>query len=232
MRIQDTIGNDPTYSCRYLADLGVCEIERFSGGGYRVELPYCAFRYCGGFSPGQLKRLPVEHQHLAESLKMMNDDVDERVYSCEPWQLWESFGACFHAIRINSFLVLKERIITMSKLFVFTSNSTTKVVLKPMKVFRTSTELSKDTPDCIPEVSNANYKRRWIGGSQKDPGVIVMNGPDGAGVDISFSLLKEGATNENDISNYMVFLDQRKRVAVNSLSERADNALVSEAKQA
>jgi hypothetical protein len=138
------------------------------------------------------------------------EHVDNQVYDCEPWQLWETFGACFHTARINSFLVMGETAVNVSQLFNGgTGNPAceTRVELRPMEVFRSAETLSSDLGEFVRENRNAGYCRQWIGEGEddSDAGVIVINGTGGAGVDIFFSLPIEHSDAAN-IENYMVFL--------------------------
>lgn len=86
----------------------------------------------------------------------MTKYVDRRVYGCEPWQLWEVFGACFHAARINSLLLLKEEEVSVSRLFEGGTGAegNTQVKLRPMEVFLTSDVLSKDLGETVRESKN------------------------------------------------------------------------------
>lgn len=103
--------------------------------------------------------------------------------------MWEVFGACFHAVRINSFLILADEIVSVSRLFEGGSGGTdnTQVKLRPMEVFLTSDVLSNDLGEIVREAKNVQNSRRWIGAdTDSDVGVIVINGSGGAGVNIFF----------------------------------------------
>jgi hypothetical protein len=92
-----------------------------------------------------------------------------------------------------------------------------RVVLRPMEEFRSAQALSVDIGETVREAKNATYCRRWIGVDEgSDAGVIVKNGVGGAGVDIFFSLPIEHM-DATKPETYMVFLDQRKRVATDTL---------------
>lgn len=184
---------EKSWSWRKIVDVGVCILEPLSGG-YRIVVPYCAFRHCGNFCSMTLSSLPLPHRCLSKSLNHMTEYVDRRVYGCEPWQLWEVFGACFHAARINSFLILKKEEVSVSRLFEGGTGAegNTQVKLRPMEVFLTSDVLSKDLGETVRESKNAQHSRRWIGAdTDSDVGVIVINGPGGAGAGVDiFSLFQ------------------------------------------
>ena len=44
-------------------------------------------------------------------------EVDHRIYDKAPWQLWETFGAYFHALRINSLLIVGLSVVDVRMLF-------------------------------------------------------------------------------------------------------------------
>eukprot|EP00978_Attheya_sp_CCMP212_P028891 scaffold100981_cov55-Attheya_sp.AAC.3 len=224
---------EESWSWTKLVDTGVCILEPLAIGEYHIVVPYSVFRHCGQFGALTTNSLPVSHQYLSKCLNYMMTHVDNRVYDCEPWQLWETFGACFHAARINSFLVLGETVVSVSRLFEGgNQGSTTQVVLHPMEVFRSAKALSTDIGETVVETGNASHSRRWIGvDSGYDAGVVVINGAGGAGVDIFFSLLIEYKDAAN-LENYMIFLDQRKQEAKGTLSLNSAKSLIKKARDA
>ena len=64
-----------------------------------------------------------------------------------------------------------------------------------------------------------------------DAGIIVINGAGGAGVDIFFSLPIEHM-DATKSENYMVFLDQRKRVVMENLPVSTAKSLITKARAA
>jgi hypothetical protein len=107
-----TVGSKAV-SWKKLADSGICMLEPLGdSANYRVVVPYSAFRHCGQFDAMTTNSLSAPHRYLSKCLQYMMNHVDKIVYDCEPWQLWETFGACFHAARINSFLVLGETVVS------------------------------------------------------------------------------------------------------------------------
>lgn len=111
-----SIGTE-SWTWRKLVDMGVCVLEPLHDGDYHVALPYCAFRHCGKLPDLETNQLSPPQRYLSKCFKYMREHVDNQVYDCEPWQLWEMFGACFHAIRINSFLVLGSKTVKVPQLF-------------------------------------------------------------------------------------------------------------------
>jgi hypothetical protein len=220
-----------TRSWRKLADSGICMLEPIvDDPRYRVVVPYCAFRHCGQIANLTARSLPLPHRYLSKCLRYMLKHVDKRVYDCEPWQLWETFGACFHAARINSFQVLGVTQVNASRLFQggIGSSGSIKVKLRPMKVFRSSDQLSNELGTKVRETGNTNHSRSWIGPDEDETGVIVINGAGGKGVDVFFSFpIAHSETSE--CTDYVLFLDQRKRVATDTMSASTAKGLIAKA---
>lgn len=227
-----TVGTE-SWTWRKIVDMGVCVLESFAAGDYHVVLPYCAFRHCGQLPILETDRLSLPQRYLSKCLKYMREHVDNQVYDCEPWQLWETFGACFHAIRINSFLVLGSRTVSVSQLFGVGSDKTSDITvqLRPVEVFRSADALSNELGVTLREATNATYTRQWIGENKGEAGVVVINGIGGAGVDVFFSLPLEHKDTAK-VENYMVFLDQRKRVATNTMALSTANDWIAKARAA
>jgi hypothetical protein len=101
-----------------------------------------------------------------------------------------------------------------------------------MEVFRSAQALSADIGETVVDTWNVSNSRRWIGVDEDcDAGVIVINGAGGAGVDIFFSLLIEHKDAAN-LENYMVFLDQRKREAKDTLAMSTAKSFIAKARKA
>jgi hypothetical protein len=221
-------------SWKKLADSGICMLEPHGDtANYRVVVPYCALRHCGEFDRLETNKLPLPHRYLSRCLHYMLEHVDNKVYDCEPWQLYETFGACFHAARINSFQILGETSLKVSRFFEggIGNFSDERVKLRPMEVFRSSDALSNDLGMIVREAGNAHHTRSWIGENTDDAGVIVINGVGGAGVDVFFSLPLDDA-DSTKLENYVVFLDQRKRVATDSMPGSTAKKLIVNARAA
>jgi hypothetical protein len=137
---------------------------------------------------------------LISTLQSFFEKVDTFVYQKAPAQLWQAFGAHYHALRINSFLILGINEIKISELFngSVICGCNEKVFLKPMQVMETSDIYNEEIGAVISEKKN-NYRRNWI-----EDGWIVINGESGKGVDLFFSL-KRCKLN----SGYVVVTDQR-----------------------
>jgi len=66
--------------------------------------------------PSQFDELNEYEKALVLSLKYLSENVEVSIYSRPAWLTWESFGARFYSIRINSFLVLGQDQVTISSL--------------------------------------------------------------------------------------------------------------------
>jgi hypothetical protein len=136
--------------------------------------------------------------------------VDELIYDKAPWQLWEVFGAYFHALRINSLIIVGHSIVEVNRLFkgAIVNGCEDEVELRPMLVMETEDKFSTDMLSIIGRKGNYNERHDWL-----KEGLVVINGEGGEGVDVFFALKK------NSSDGYVVFTDQRKRVGGNNLGQ-------------
>jgi hypothetical protein len=151
-------------------------------------------------------------------VKDLVDKIDTQLYDKTAWMLWEDFGAYFHALRINAFLIIRKYEIKVKELFngAMVNGCDIEVLLKPMKVKRTRDRISDQLKCTICEKDNVEIQHNWL-----EDGLVVINGESGQGVDIFFSL----KTVDGKI---IVITDQRKRdskklgtLSINTLLEKA-----------
>jgi hypothetical protein len=83
-----------------LSDEGLCMLL----GSKQLGIPYCVFRLAASIDQSQVS-LPAA-KCMVQVLHYMRDHVDNVLYDKEPWQLWETFSACFFALRVNSMILL------------------------------------------------------------------------------------------------------------------------------
>jgi hypothetical protein len=191
-----------------LADKGIVSLNKTQAAPlYTVDLPIIALIVLSS-RLSTLTELPPDQSAFRHCLRNILDVGSKRHLTA--WQRWESFGAYFHALRINSFLILGRREVSMEELFAHgkhNSNSflSCKVALLPLRVVSTEIKLAEDTPEVIEEVNNMNCTYNWMDGKE-----IFMNGTNGKGVDIFFVL----HTAETE-SRKILILDQRKHQADN-----------------
>ena len=137
--------------------------------------------------------------------------VDELIYDKAPWQLWEVFGAYFHALRINSLIIVGHSVVEVKQLFkgAIISGCEDEAELRPMLVMETEDKFSTDmSSPMIGRKGNYNERHDWL-----KEGLMVINGEGGEGVDVFFALKK------NSSDGYVLFTDQRKRVGGNNLGQ-------------
>lgn len=188
-------------SFRRLRDGSVCIL----GDDRRLQLPYCFFYYLSKVDK-RSHRLPPAEDAFMDTLRFLGDFVDYNVFnpSNAPWQQWQLFGACFVALRINALCITSAtNVSTLKKLFngAQTNMSNFTVRLRPMRVVQMNEPLNDSLPASI---LFKDYLRpvNWI-----KNGLVVLNGDNGKGIDIFYTLEVE----ENP-GNYVLIADQRKRV--------------------
>lgn len=172
----------------------------------RVTVPYAIVRRVAQFSTANVT---IATACFIRTIESLLEHVDRLVYDLEPWQLWEKFGAYFHAARINALQILGEEVVPFSRIITgaLKNGCDAKVKLRPMEVFVTSTEFDVKISENIPQFQHTSFTVNWVGGD-RGVGYVVVNGAGGRGVDIFFALeLASGPR------SYVVCTDQRKREA-------------------
>jgi hypothetical protein len=217
-----------------LADQGLCLIE----DGV-VTIPYCVFRLAATVVP---PRTTLVEKCMVQNLKFLVDYVDKSLSFSEPWQYWEYFGAAFFALRVNSIIRLMETTnsngsctsIPFKRLceHAVINGCTQTVDLFPMEVLQIHETLSPDLKEIVttkPSLQKINWvrgdtTRTWWGrdNAREKVTYCVLNGTGGKGVDI-FCALKI-----SNSSDYLLYADQRKRVAA-SLGPVTANDLIQKA---
>jgi hypothetical protein len=122
----------------------------------------------------------------------MKEHVDLRTYATEPWQLWEIFGACFHALRINALQILGHNMCSFTWICdgALTSGCNYLVDLKPMEVRATTDLLSPDSGATVNE-RDSNKPIPWLHGTDST-GFVMVNGANGRALDVFFCLPLHG----------------------------------------
>lgn len=211
------------YSWQRLADMGVCllnELDVSDGQEveYYVQVPYCVFRLASKIGKGFEGTKPEEC--LLQNLRILSKHVDRYTYATEPWQLWEVFGACFHALRINALQILGKRTCPFTWICdgAMIRGCDYEVELKPVEVRATTEKLSANTGDTVNE-RDTNKQLPWLRGRD---GVwfVLINGADGPAVDLFFCLpLAKNA------GGVLFCGDQRKFSSANLGEYRAEELL-------
>jgi hypothetical protein len=113
------------------------------------------------------------------------EKVDKQIYDKPSWQLWEVFGAYFHALRINAFLIIGYDTVKVADLFegALINGCEQEVKLRPMVVMETEDEISEELGPIISRKGHVNEKHNYL-----KEGIVVVNGENGKGVDIFFAL--------------------------------------------
>jgi hypothetical protein len=193
------------FSWTRLRDGGLCLIDD-SG---RVAVPYVLVtRVAKMDSDERNDKLAI--RYFIQALEGLQDEVDVQFYRHEPWHLWELFGAFYHAARINALQVIGKSVMKFSEICggALVNGCVERVKLRPVRVFRAAEtcKYGKDLGDEIAKAGHGHEKCHWISGDN-GIGSVVVNGTNGQGVDIFFCFPTE------IVGNYVVCVDQRKRVA-------------------
>ena len=193
-------------SFRRLRDGSVCILD-YDG---KLGLPYCFFHKLSTRShDGAYLALSDPEKAFLDVLNYLWKNVDMHLFtsSRSPWQQWETFGACFSALRINALLILtpkdKEPEVHLEEIFdgAMTKVPNVKVKLRPTWVVQTEVQFGTNTPRKIPLTNDREGD--WL-----QEGLVVVNGDNGAGVDIFYALELVG----DEPNKYVLMTDQRKRV--------------------
>lgn len=197
-----------------IRDASLCLLE-----DGKVIIPYGIVRYLATLS-APVGALPAARAFL-QNLVYLVKHVDAVVYDLEPWQLWEVFGAVFHAARINALQILGEISVRFSDICrgALGKGYDTIVSLRPVNVIKTSAEFSEDMQANIPEYGCENGLFDWV-----KEGWVVVNGAGGKGNDIFWCLPQTGKENK-----FVTCSDQRKLIA-KSLGPRTVSSLVDKAR--
>eukprot|EP00732_Lithocolla_globosa_P002410 Lithocolla_globosa_v1_NODE_1565_length_2482_cov_16.247631.p1 type:complete len:765 gc:universal NODE_1565_length_2482_cov_16.247631:2415-121(-) len=176
-----------------------------------VIVPYAIIRRIGNYLVPDA--MPLATRCFVWTVRSLIEHVDDRIYDLEPWQLWEKFGAHFHAARINALQVLGETVVAFSDLCkgAVKNGCEDKVILRPVEVFETESAYGVDIQRKIPQFKNSAHTIDWVTGDTltgESHGYVVINGANGKGVDVFFAL-----RSAFDATRYFVCADQRKRVA-------------------
>jgi hypothetical protein len=181
-----------------LRDSSVCLIDD-SGA---VSIPYAMFHLIANWEISAFK--DEAYKAFVSTLKSLIEKVDNLESDKAPWQLWEVFGAHFHALRINALIILKFEKVALLDLFkgALVNGCDQFVCLKTMDVIETEDKFNENLGDFVGVKGHYDDKRNW-----RQKGYVVLNGESGKGVDIFYCLDK------SEEEGQIVVTDQRKRIS-------------------
>ena len=173
----------------------------------RVIVPFHVISQVLARKQSEWNGLNDSEKELLLSLEDLSKNVEIPLSNVPEWLSWETFGAHFYRIRMNSFLVLGRTKVLISDILAGARFGSavfdTEVFIRAAKVFDSNEQYGPDLPQKITRHRSSFVTVDWVGG---DTIQIVLNGIDGIGVDIFFALER------TDGSGYIVVLDQRKRL--------------------
>jgi DNA uptake protein ComE-like DNA-binding protein len=196
------VPNEPSVAAgvtwQQLENRGLIVLEQVSEYNWKVIIPHSVVVFCAA-----LKGLAPLESGFVTCLQKLLQVVGNVV---EEWKNWEVFGAYYHALRINAFLIMGIVEVPLSKLMLaatpsdLTSFDPT-IQLKRAEVFLADNQLSiTDDLTRVPELRNIGRSVSCIDDSRIN---IVVNAPGGEGVDVYFILLSNGGER-------LFIADQRK----------------------
>jgi len=119
---------------------------------------------------------------LQASINTFITEVDERLMKDPDWVLWENFGACYHAMKINSFLRLGFKKIHLHQLHkgavIHEEINDLQVCLKEVSLVRSSVPMNPKLPANLMRFKEYGNSFDWSSGS-----FVVWNEHDGEGID-------------------------------------------------
>lgn len=153
-------------------------------------------------------------------VQAMSDIIDLNVVETnpEPWQRWEQFGAHFHALRINAFMVLGYSSISLNQLFsglqcyLSEISNDMHVVLKPAIVYESECQLAPHVNlKKVAEKRNIPFEsENLLDSRQSSVYRVCVNGTGGEAVDIFFVLFCFRKSASKPKIFPVLILDQRK----------------------
>lgn len=102
---------------------------------YRMILPYAIVHWLARIDLKDIK--DESSSYLVRCIKEFIGKVDDKISNEEPWKFWATFGAYFHAFRINSLLVIGWKTAKIQELFsgaLINCSFNEELVLKPTSV--------------------------------------------------------------------------------------------------
>jgi hypothetical protein len=136
---------------------------------------------------------PVE-RYLWESLRYILVHLPANLET-ETWLKWEYFGANYHSIRINAFIISKRQTVSIRELFascrVSPDIAEYTVSLRPAKVFSTDCQMSPQINlEALQEKNNQPFT---VSAFDVNTCYVFLNGACGEGVDCFYVLIRDGS---------------------------------------
>ena len=210
------------YSWGALADQGVCLLDENGA----VTVPYCVFRIVAETKSAD--GLSWVEKCFLQNLKYLSNHVDDVLYDLSQWQLWEKFGACVFAMKVNALQIMGTHELSFKELCDHSvRNGCDYVVsLVPMHVHEIEQEISRSLPKKVTEKAH-NKQINWLEGDEVNGNLVrycLLNGNNGAGVDVFAALPMVNSSSES----VLLYCDQRKVVA-DSLGQKTVQKLIKKA---
>ncbi|KAI3659722.1 hypothetical protein MP638_005196 [Amoeboaphelidium occidentale] len=198
-----------------LRDQSLCILDEYD----RVIVPFTIFRRVAKID---LKAIESKKsKYFVKCIKEFIEHVDDIIFDVEPWNLWKTFGAYFHALRINSLLVIGRKTASVHSLFneaCINLSFNEDLVLNPTSVVHCMEGTSAISSAEVKVKDSATEKHNWI-----EENIIVISGNAANGPDVFFSM-------ETTNGRTVVFLDQRIKFLGFEIGLQAIESVVREAR--
>jgi hypothetical protein len=158
--------------------------------------------------------LLVHVANYAEQIVMESGSVEENFVRCvahlvalvdanrEPWQKWEDFGAYYHAVRMNAYVLTGRASVDLKLFFKEVYDGPSKTVTLRKSLVVIAQEQLHSSSD-LTRVAEANNSMFHVSATDPDTCYVFLNSTGGKGVDIFFLL-------ETAREQQILILDQRK----------------------
>jgi hypothetical protein len=185
----------------------------------RVIVPFTIFRLVAKIDLTAIES--TESKYFVKCIKEFIENVDDIIFDVDPWNLWKTFGAYFHVLRINSLLLIGRKTASVRELFNAARISVSfheDLVLKPTCVVHCKEGSGLFTSAEVKVKGSATEKQNWV-----EENIVVISENAANGPDVFFSM-------ETTNGRTVVFLDQRTKFLGFGLGVQAIESVVSEAR--
>jgi hypothetical protein len=189
-----------------LFDRGVC----FHQADRRIGIPYCLFRLAAQDVIEVATTQRKAEVCLLQNLRFLSHTIDSALFNSEQCQVWESFGACFFAMRVNALLLLRgeKTSVPFSALLcgAVVNGCDTVVKLAPVQVHSIREELDSDLQSIVSDSGTKNRQFNWMVGDSGVRYSLLNHQGEGKSSVGFFSALEIDA----DSGGLLFYTDQRR----------------------
>ncbi|KAI3631739.1 hypothetical protein MIR68_010212 [Amoeboaphelidium protococcarum] len=130
-----------------------------------VVIPYAIFRHLAGYRFSFFEHQCTEAIGcFIACIDQFIDKVDEKMYDKAPWQFWEVFGAYYHALLINSLIIVGYTEVQVNRLFkgAIINGCEEEVLLRPMLVMEIEDKFSQTMNQTLERIGRQKERHDWL----------------------------------------------------------------------